>query len=115
MMTGIRRGLYSNEAGQGTVPNASAATHCRHPVEQGFVQAAGVYVDTFIICTATAFIVLLNLAWVETPYSLDDVMSVMRNQKAKVFDEFVIPTEATKQQNELYKLLGVKPELSITR
>lgn len=66
MMTGIRRGLYSNEAGQGTVPNAAAAAHCRHPVEQGFVQAAGVYVDTFIICTATAFIVLLNPAWAET-------------------------------------------------
>ncbi len=63
MMTGIRRGLYSNEAGQGTVPNAAAAAHCRHPVEQGMVQAAGVYVDTFVICTATAFIVLLNPAW----------------------------------------------------
>ncbi len=63
MMTGIRRGLYSNEAGQGTVPNAAAAARCRHPVEQGFVQAAGVYVDTFIICTATAFIVLLDPNW----------------------------------------------------
>ena len=63
MMTGIRRGLYSNEAGQGTVPNAAAAAQCRHPVEQGIVQAAGVYVDTFVICTATAFIVLLNPAW----------------------------------------------------
>lgn len=63
MMTGIRRGLYSNEAGQGTVPNAAAAAHCRHPVEQGFVQAAGVYVDTFIICTATGLIVLLNPQW----------------------------------------------------
>lgn len=63
IMTGIRRGLYSNEAGQGTVPNAAAAAHCRHPAEQGFVQAAGVYVDTFLICTATGFIVLLNPDW----------------------------------------------------
>lgn len=63
MMTGIRRGLYSNEAGQGTVPNAAAAAYCRHPVEQGFIQAAGVYVDTFVICTATGLIVLLNPEW----------------------------------------------------
>lgn len=59
LMTGVRRGLYSHEAGQGTVPNAAAAAECRHPVEQGFVQAAGVYVDTLLICTATAMIVLL--------------------------------------------------------
>lgn len=61
--TGVRRGLYSNEAGQGTVPNAAAAAHCRHPAEQGLVQAAGVYADTFIICTATAAIILLCPDW----------------------------------------------------
>lgn len=59
IMTGVRRGLYSHEAGQGTVPNAAAAAECAHPVEQGLVQAAGVYVDTLLVCTATAMIVLL--------------------------------------------------------
>ena len=64
---------------------------------------------------STIILRLLQRTLAKTPYSLDDVMSVMRNQKAKVFDEFVIPTEPTKKQNELYKLVGVKPELSITR
>lgn len=59
IMTGVRRGLYSHEAGQGMVPNAAAAAECAHPVEQGLVQAAGVYVDTLLVCTATAMIVLL--------------------------------------------------------
>lgn len=59
IMTGVRRGLYSHEAGQGTVPNAAATAECAHPVEQGLVQAAGVYVDTLLVCTATAMIVLL--------------------------------------------------------
>lgn len=77
-------------------------------------------IDTFrghllMVFISTIILRLLQRTLAKTPYSLDDVMSVMRNQKAKVFDEFVIPTEPTKKQNELYKLVGVKPELSITR
>ncbi|MCR5558770.1 MAG: alanine:cation symporter family protein [Schwartzia sp.] len=60
ILTGVRRGLFSNEAGEGSVPNAAATAHVSHPVKQGLVQAFGVYVDTWIVCTATAFIVLLT-------------------------------------------------------
>lgn len=59
MMLGIKRGLYSNEAGQGSAPNAAAAADVKHPVTQGMVQMLGVFVDTIIVCSCTAFIVLL--------------------------------------------------------
>lgn len=59
MMQGIKRGLYSNEAGQGSAPNAAAAASVKHPVEQGTVQMLGVFVDTLIICSCTAFVILL--------------------------------------------------------
>jgi len=59
MMNGIKRGLFSNEAGEGSVPNAAATAAVHHPVEQGLVQAFGVFLDTFIICTSSAFIVLI--------------------------------------------------------
>ena len=59
VMNGIKRGLFSNEAGQGSVPNAAATATANHPVEQGLIQAFGVYLTTFIICTASAFIVLI--------------------------------------------------------
>lgn len=60
MITGIKRGLFSNEAGEGSVPNAAATAAVTHPVKQGLVQSFGVYVDTWIVCSATAFIVLLT-------------------------------------------------------
>lgn len=59
MMNGIKRGLFSNEAGEGSVPNAAATATAHHPVEQGLVQSFGVYLTTFVICTASAFIVLM--------------------------------------------------------
>ena len=60
VMTGIKRGLFSNEAGMGSVPNAAATADANHPVRQGLVQSFGVFVDTFFICSASAFIVLLS-------------------------------------------------------
>ncbi len=54
MMQGIRRGLYSNEAGIGSAPNASAAANVSHPVKQGLVQMLSVFIDTLLLCTATA-------------------------------------------------------------
>ena len=59
IMQGMRRGLFSNEAGMGSVPNAAATASVSHPVKQGLVQALGVYFDTIIVCSATAFIILL--------------------------------------------------------
>ena len=60
MMVGIKRGLYSNEAGQGSAPNAAAAAEVKHPVSQGMIQMLGVFVDTIIVCSCTAFILLLS-------------------------------------------------------
>lgn len=60
IMQGVRRGLFSNEAGLGSAPNAAATAHVSHPVKQGLVQALGVFVDTLVICTCTALIILLS-------------------------------------------------------
>ena len=60
IISGVRRGLFSNEAGMGSAPNAGATASISHPAKQGFVQALGVYFDTWIICSITAFIVLLS-------------------------------------------------------
>jgi len=60
VLHGIRRGLFSNEAGMGSAPNAAATADVTHPVKQGFIQALGVIVDTFIICSSTAMIVLVS-------------------------------------------------------
>lgn len=57
---GVKRGIYSNEAGQGTAPHAAAAAEVSHPVKQGLVQAFSVYVDTLFVCTATAFMILFT-------------------------------------------------------
>lgn len=59
IMQGVRRGLFSNEAGMGSVPNAAATASTSHPAKQGLVQSLGVFFDTIIICSATAFIILL--------------------------------------------------------
>ncbi|MFC2948977.1 alanine/glycine:cation symporter family protein [Virgibacillus sediminis] len=58
IMMGIKRGLFSNEAGMGSAPNAAATAEVTHPVKQGFVQALGVFFDTILICSATAFIII---------------------------------------------------------
>ena len=59
VMQGVRRGLFSNEAGEGSAPNAAATADVSHPVKQGFVQALGVFADTLVVCTCTAAIILL--------------------------------------------------------
>ncbi len=59
LMQGIRRGLFSNEAGMGSVPNAAATANVSHPAKQGLVQSLGVFFDTIVICSATAFIIIL--------------------------------------------------------
>ena len=60
LLTGIKRGLFSNEAGMGSAPNAAATATVTHPVKQGLIQTLGVFTDTIIICTCTAFIILLS-------------------------------------------------------
>ena len=60
IMQGIKRGLYSNEAGMGSAPNAAAAADVSHPVKQGLVQMLSVFIDTILICSTTAFMLLLS-------------------------------------------------------
>ena len=60
---GVKRGVYSNEAGQGTAPHAAAAAEVEHPAQQGLVQAFSVYIDTLFVCTATAFMILITGAY----------------------------------------------------
>lgn len=60
LMQGIKRGLYSNEAGMGSAPNVAATAHVSHPVKQGLIQTLGVFTDTLLICTCTAFIILFS-------------------------------------------------------
>ncbi|MDY4500220.1 MAG: alanine/glycine:cation symporter family protein [Prevotella sp.] len=60
MMQGIKRGLFSNEAGEGSAPNAAAIASTSHPIKQGLLQALGVFADTLVICTCTAFVILLS-------------------------------------------------------
>jgi len=57
---GVKRGIYSNEAGQGTAPHAAAAAEVSHPIKQGLVQGFSVYVDTLFVCTATALMILFT-------------------------------------------------------
>ncbi|MCQ2243965.1 MAG: alanine:cation symporter family protein [Bacteroidaceae bacterium] len=60
VMQGVKRGLFSNEAGEGSAPNAAAVAETSHPVKQGLVQALGVFTDTLLVCTCTAMIILLS-------------------------------------------------------
>src|SRR3546814_21111822 len=55
---GVKRGVYANEAGQGTGPHAAAAAEVSHPAKQGYVQAFAIYFDTMLVCTSTAFLIL---------------------------------------------------------
>lgn len=60
IMNGVKRGLFSNEAGEGSAPNAAATAAVSHPVKQGFIQALGVFTDTLVVCSCTAFIILIS-------------------------------------------------------
>lgn len=84
MMQGIKRGLYSNEAGMGSAPNAAAAADVSHPVKQGLVQMLSVFIDTLLICSATAFMCLCSgVAPTEdlagAPYVQASLQAVMGN------------------------------------
>ena len=74
---GVKRGLLSNEAGQGTVTPAAAITECDHPCSQGFVQSLGVFLDTIVICTCTAFVVCGARLWETAP----DTFEAVRDSK----------------------------------
>lgn len=69
MVLGIKRGLFSNEAGMGSAPNASASATVSHPAKQGLAQIISVYIDTLLICSTTVFLILLAGDWADSGYS----------------------------------------------
>ncbi|MDM7933646.1 alanine/glycine:cation symporter family protein [Tabrizicola sp.] len=71
---GLRRGLFSNEAGLGSAPNVAATALVRHPVSQGITQSFSVFIDTILICSCTAFIILLGDVYVPGAESIDGVV-----------------------------------------
>ena len=82
MLNGVKRGLFSNEAGMGSAPNAAATATVSHPVKQGFVQSLGVFVDTMIICTSTAFIILVSGPDVYDPANTGGIAGATLTQSA---------------------------------
>ena len=88
MVYGIKRGLFSNEAGMGSAPNASASAEVSHPVKQGLAQTISVYIDTLLICSTTVFILLLTGV-----YKTDSTLSgipLIQQSVAKQFGPFAI-------------------------
>ncbi|WP_027632469.1 alanine/glycine:cation symporter family protein [Clostridium hydrogeniformans] len=75
VLMGVKRGLFSNEAGMGSAPNAAAAAHVTHPVKQGLIQTLGVFTDTLLICTATALLILSS-----DIYSTTDLVGIQLTQ-----------------------------------
>ncbi|BBZ44839.1 alanine/glycine:cation symporter family protein [Mycobacterium parmense] len=82
MLTGVKRGLFACEAGMGSSPNIAGSATVAHPVEQGLIQALAVFVDTMVICTATAFIVLMSGPSVYDPAHLGAVAGASLTQSA---------------------------------
>ncbi len=66
ILMGIKRGLFSNEAGMGSAPNAAATANVTHPAKQGLIQTLGVFTDTILICSATSFIVLISGSYLKS-------------------------------------------------
>ncbi len=83
---GVKRGLMSNEAGQGTITMAAAAASCEHPCEQGIVQSIGVFLDTMVICTLTGFVVVMAHIWTgndaDTWFALDRLPKFLTSAEA---------------------------------
>jgi len=71
---GLRRGLFSNEAGLGSAPNVAATAHVRHPISQGITQSLSVFIDTIFICSCTAFVILLGNVYVPGAENIDGVV-----------------------------------------
>ena len=99
LIQGIKRGLLSNEAGMGTTSMAAASADTKHPCEQGFVQALSVFLDTFIICSMTGFVITVGAIWENPIYDWSTIKSSVIDVFARsiavlmpgtAFDEFSI-------------------------
>ena len=95
---GVKRGIYSNEAGQGTGPHAAAAAEVEHPAQQGLVQAFSVYIDTLFVCSATAFMILITGAYNvhenegATPGFIIQNLSMSADANSPAFTQYALET-----------------------
>ncbi len=90
MMNGIKRGLFSNEAGEGSAPNVAATAVTTHPVKQGLIQALGVFTDTLVVCSCTAFIILISGLYQNTTSSgIALTQSALQNEVGGIGPIFV--------------------------
>lgn len=83
---GLRRGLFSNEAGLGSAPNVAAVAYVRHPVSQGIVQSLSVFIDTIVICSCTAFVILLGDVYVPGAAGVNGVALTQQSLVSHVGD-----------------------------
>lgn len=90
VMHGIKRGLFSNEAGMGSAPNAGAAAEVSHPVKQGLVQMISVYIDTLIICTTTAMMILVFDGYADGLNGIPLVQEAVKSQVGEIGIHFII-------------------------
>jgi AGCS family alanine or glycine:cation symporter len=86
IVMGVKRGVFANEAGLGSAPNVAAVAHVEHPVAQGVVQAFSVFLDTFVICTCTALLILLSGFY--TPGFEGDGIALTQNSLAAVVGDW---------------------------
>ena len=90
IIMGVKRGLFSNEAGEGSAPNAAATASTSHPVKQGLIQALGVFTDTLIVCSCTAFIILISgLYEIEGLNGIDLTQSALQAEVGSVGPIFI--------------------------
>ncbi len=90
ILYGAKRGLFSNEAGMGSAPNAAATAHVSHPVKQGLIQALGVFVDTIVICSCTAFIILLSGDYMNSSLTGIELTQAALTSQFGVFGKYFI-------------------------
>ncbi len=89
MSNGIKRGLFSNEAGEGSAPHAAATASVTHPVKQGLIQALGVFADTLLVCSCTAFIILISGLYNSGAQGIELTQNALESQIGAVGQIFV--------------------------
>ena len=91
MMNGIKRGLFSNEAGEGSAPNIAATASTTHPVKQGLIQSLGVFTDTLLVCSCTAFIIIISGLYVNNSESGFSLRRLPWRAKSVLPDRYLLP------------------------
>ena len=89
VIQGIKRGLFSNEAGEGSAPNAAAVATVSHPVKQGLIQALGVFTDTLVVCSCTAFIILVSGVDVSASNGIQLTQDALTHEIGSIGNPFV--------------------------